>query len=286
MTDLDDPRERLARELDRHPHAALDLDRLVVSARTRGTVVRRRRRAAVTAGVAALLAVGAVGVVSALPEPTTESRQQVADDPTPTPTPTPSDTPPPAPQDGPATARGAVAALDWAVRQQVAGTTSDYFGQPPEPELEGFGRDYYAQLVFDDGGGAGEVGLNVQFAIGFVGTCENSSWGVDCESRALPGGGRITTYDDVSGAHVRRVADLHRADGVRVVVSASNGFDLGGNEYDVRRSEPAFTADQLAAVVQAEFWGETLPTRFLEAGERLRPFREESAFIEATPLPD
>ena len=170
----------------------------------------------------------------------------------------------------------------------MPGTTSDYFGQPPIAPEAGFSGDYYAQLVFDDGAGAGEVGLNVQFGMGFVSTCENSSWAVRCRSRALPGGGRLTTYDEESaaagGTHVRRVADLLRADGVRVVVSASNGFDLSANQYDVRRPEPAFTVEQLAAIVRLDFSGDTLPGRYLEAGEQLRPFEEDPAYVEATPV--
>ncbi len=170
----------------------------------------------------------------------------------------------------------------------MPGTTSDYFGQSSGPPEAGVSSgDYYAQLVFDDGAGAGEVGLNVQFDGGFVSTCEESTWAVWCRSRVLPEGGRLTTYGEESpaagGTHVRRVADLLRPDGVRVVVSASNGFDLSANRYDVRRPEPAFTVAQLVTVVRRGFWGHTLPGRYLEAGEQLRPFREDSGSVVVTP---
>ncbi len=280
------PREQLARDLDRRS-PALDVDRLTTGARREGTTLRRRRRLLAVAGTVAALTVGTVGVVATLPDAAPQSRDQVAAGPTTTPSPPPppattTEAPP-----GPATARGAVAALDWALRQAVPGTTSDYFGQPSNPPQDGSSGDYYAQLVFDDGAGAGEVGLNVQFDGGFVSSCEESTWAVRCRSRALPGGGRLTTYDEESpaagGTHVRRVADLLRPDGVRVVVSASNGFDLSANRYDVRRPEPAFTVAQLAAVVRRGFWGHTLPGRYLEAGEQLRPFREDTGLAEATP---
>ena len=276
-------RDQLARDLDERA-VPLDVDRLAATARHEGGALRRRRRLATAAGSVAVLAVVAAGVTAALPDGS-RSSGPLAADPT-SPTATPSAVTPPASEPGAATARGAVAALDWALQEELGGTTSDYFGQPPSG-LPGFGHDYYAQLVFDDGGGVGEVGLNVQFGMDFVSTCANSSWVVRCSSRALPGGGRLTTYDEESpaagGPHIRRVADLRRADGVRVVVSASNGFDLSANRYDVRRAEPAFTTEQLAAVVQHAFWGDTLPARFLEAGEQLEPFREESSVAGVTP---
>ena len=77
------------------------------------------------------------------------------------------------------------------------------------------------------------------------------------------------------GDGLRVVADIFspRRD-LRVIASATNGFELPNNEWDVTRPEPVLSGDQLADVVTQDWWGFKLPARFAEEGKELNPYEE------------
>ena len=61
---------------------------------------------------------------------------------------------------------------------------------------------------------------------------------------------------------LRRVADLLRVDGVRVVASSSNGRELSGNRWDITRDKPPLSYTQLYLVVSNPWFGPTMDERF------------------------
>lgn len=267
----------------------VDPERLTSAARSRGGRIRRNRRLGTTIGGVAAAGILAVGLAVAVP----------GDDPAPSKTPVandPSDTPSPSTGDGPPVqidGRSTVAALRAAVLEVADGDTTAYAGQSGFPIGETERRvgedpagleDTYGEfeLTPASGGGPGVVGVNVQHASvldGFPFNC-TYEWMIDCEIHQLPGGDRVRTYADVpvptaEGDGLRVVADIlsPRRD-LRVIASATNGFDLPNNEWDVTRPEPVLSSDQLADVVSQDWWGFKLPARFAEEGKELNPYEE------------
>ena len=103
---------------------------------------------------------------------------------------------------------------------------------------------------------------------------------LDCTRRTLPGGDLLRTYRekqdpsaDPEGQRVVAEYISTRRD-LRVVASATNGFERAGNEWDVTREEPVLSTDQLAEVVTEDWWGFELPARFAEEGAKLTPYQD------------
>jgi len=252
----------------------LDTDVLTRAARDRGGRIRRRRRIGAI-GAGAAVGILAVGIAVAVP----------GNDPGPAKAPVAngSDDAPPVQETQEKVAidgRSAAAALSAAVREIQDGEQTAYVGQ-------GGGdtgvNETYAELELApaSGGGPGIVGVNVQpssILDGFPFEC--TEWMVDCRIRELGDGARLRTYSDVpvptaEGDGVRVVAEYFspRRD-LRVVASATNGFELPANEWDVTRAAPVLSIDQLVAVVTQDWWGFRLPARFAEEGAQLAPYEE------------
>ncbi|MBW8750447.1 MAG: hypothetical protein JF565_03385 [Propionibacteriales bacterium] len=266
-----------------------DTERLVSASRRRGLGIRRRRQALGSVGVAAALglAVLAPNVVAG----DHGSRQaQVAGSVAVGTAPESFD----ADKTSAITGRSTAAALLYAVGLEAAGTADHVRGQGG-----GNGPDTYAVFRFTPTGSPtyGEVGVNVQHYGGDapkradqqgdkLGQCD--SFMEHCVPTTLPDGSRMLTYDDRSDYQgrrgVRRVVDLLRQDGVRVVAYATNGFDITERDEQISGDEPVLTSDQLVAIVNQSWWGPELPTYFATQGEALT-YDEIGGSIEATKPP-
>jgi hypothetical protein len=263
-----------------------DTDHLVAAARRRGLGIRRRRQALAGVGIAAALAlaVAAPTVVAGDHGRNSTDAMQVATS--------------PASFDSqdtrPLTGRSAAAALFYAVGLTAAGEGTDFRGAsavgPAGPEA-------YTIFRFTPSGSttAGEVAVNIDPPVvddvakpgdtsrEHPGACQ--SFMTDCVSTRLADGSRLTTYDDLSshGAGIRRVAELLRPNGVRVLASATNGYDVTELDEQISRDEPVLTTDQLVDVVTQPWWGLRLPMYFTAQGEKLSPYSDRSASAMATP---
>lgn len=260
--------DRIAQDLDRTDRAGPDIARLTARARSRGRRLTLLRRAAATGVTLATIAIGGVVLVaSPWDDGRSSTEGTVATDPTDPTAPVSAE-----PGTGPATARGAVAALVSALGDVNDAPTSSYVGQDPRAELGD--RDYYAQVRLEDDGGPANVEINVQFDGGFSGGCTETM--DECSSTRLPDGATITSYvrtGDKTRGDIRSVAELVRADGVRVVVAATNSITRPGVGTYVTRPEPPLTGDQIRSIAQQDYWDEELPVAFLDAGATLEPFR-------------
>ncbi|CAB4720694.1 unannotated protein [freshwater metagenome] len=182
----------------------------------------------------------------------------------------------------PATARGVAAALTWAVAEQRDGSAGDHRGQTGEPypvrrsDYRGpgdapidFRTDFYGELQWRDADGLGVsvVQINLQFDRTDDPGCEAGL--ASCETTTLPDGSLLSastsTRESEDGTGIQRTVDLLRPDGVRIAVSATNGFDLAGGDWDVTRPEPPLTLAQLQQIAELDFWGATLPQSFVLA---------------------
>ncbi|MGL5810854.1 MAG: hypothetical protein ACRCYQ_13000, partial [Nocardioides sp.] len=237
--------------------ADIDIDRLVVEARTRGRLIRRRRRAAGMAGTAVaattVIAAAVVGVgpvrdfggdrTGPAASPNTAGRGATS----------------------PITGRGTVVALRAAIRELAEGRFAAYAGHgDPGSDTD---RGAYGELNFSpvDGSGAGVVGVNVQDghlldADGFE--CRDLM--VGCLVERLPSGDRLRTYSEVtrtpSGDAIQVVAERLTADrGLRVVASATNGYELPAGRWELTRPDTVLTTEQLTAVVTQPWWGFEIP---------------------------
>lgn len=242
-----------------------DLDRLSRVARAQGTRLRRRRQGVTALGAMAAVSVLAVGVgLSAGGQPGGQRAADPAGGPAASPGAT-SDLS----RTAPLTGRGATAALAHVVASLEDGTASGFRGQGTPAHHES-----YSELQWDDGGGGVSViGLNVQPGMRHETSCRSVvAW---CSVRKDENG-TLTTYEEhtpvAEGVGIRRVAELVRADGVRVVVSSSNGHDLPRSQWDLTRPQPALTTEQLVRIVRQPWWGAELPARFDEQGEALEGY--------------
>ena len=293
MTELRD------RMQDTVSHHHTDLVTLAARARRQGTSLRRRRRQAMAGSALAVAAlVGAVGVAGSgvLADHGRAERLPAAGEGSHNP---PSARPHPRAQATvPATGRTTVAALYSAVTDLVPGAGSDFVGQGPDG-TGSVGQDTYGELAFSpaDGSGAGRIGVNVQSAHilddpqrgltaveGFV--CLD--WMDSCKVSELPDGSRLRTYAEHSqaagGGTGERLVAEHLTDGLRVVASASNGFEGPSNEWDITRPDAVLTTEQLTTVVLQDWWGFELPAEF--AGRSDVPsYTEVGGSIEATADP-
>ena len=171
----------------------------------------------------------------------------------------------------------------------MPGTGSDFAGQGPEQD--GYsGRDTFGEFAFSpaDGSGDGKVGVNVQDPSiladnergisarkGFVCT----DWMETCRVTTLADGSLLRTYAEhtpaVEGGTGERLVAERLTDQVRVVASATNGFEGPGNHWDITRPQAVLSIDQLTTVVSQEWWGFELPAEY--AGARDVPSYEDLA---------
>jgi hypothetical protein len=261
-----------------------DTDHLVAMSRRRGLGIRRRRQVLGSVGVAAALglAVLAPNVVAGDHGTHSADAMRVGTAPAAFDT---RDT-------RPLTGRSAAAALLYAVGLTADGEATDFQGsadeRAPDPEA-------YAFFRFTPEGSAtrGQVAVNVQPSFlgddpkpgdeAGVSSCQ--SFMARCTFTRLPDGSKLTTYDDRStygSGGVRRVASLYRPDGVRIVVSASNGWDVTELDEKITRKEPVLTTDQLVGIVTQPWWGPELPAYFTEQGKALSTYSDRSASAMAT----
>ena len=263
MTDL---RDHMHDSVD---HQQADLAALTTHARRQGTTLRRRHRFAVAGSALAVVAVLGAGAVVAsglLPDASVVPQEvPVADqgvqlrelrDVT-----------------APATGRSTAAALYAAVTEVVPGTGSAFAGQGPSA----YSADTYGELAFapGDGSGAGQVGINIQdksiIAEQIAGqrlVC--LEWMEACRVSTLPDGSLLRTYAEhtaaVSGGTGERLVAERVVGRVRVVASATNGFELPANDWDITRPGAVLSTEQLTTVVSQPWWGFALPAEF--SGER------------------
>ncbi|MER5478378.1 hypothetical protein ABT026_15585 [Streptomyces sp. NPDC002734] len=73
-----------------------------------------------------------------------------------------------------------------------------------------------------------------------------------CSARNLDDGSMLITYEEREGELVRRIADVLRGDGTRVVITAVNGAD--GKYGPALFATPPYTQTQLAALAAAPGW--------------------------------
>lgn len=267
-----------------------DPDQLVTIARRRGLGIRRRRQALGTVGVAAAIALAALaptviagdrGTEATVTHSLSVGSVEQAFDPH---------------QTSPITGRSTAAALMYAVGLEASGTATDVRGQGDGKGVDGGIVMTYGVFAFTPGGSstAGEVAVNVQYlppetqakgddvrAL----TCHDGM--EDCHVTQLADGSSLRTSVQHSehNAHTGTmlVADLHRADHVRVVATASNGSDITERDEKVTRDDPVLTTAQLVAVVTQPWWGAELPMYFAQQGDLLKPYDEVGGAADATP---
>jgi hypothetical protein len=271
-------RDRMHETVD-HDHT--DLATLVERSREQGTKLRRRRRLAAAGAAVAMLAVVAAGAVAAgglLPGGSAtpvagdgggKHHAQAVDKPAKAHV-----APKASTETQPADGRLTAAALYAAVTDVVPGAGSDFAGQSPYPDT----RDTYAEFAFTpaDGSGAGLVGVNVQdaqiLATEGAGPREGFhclDWMRECQVVDQPDGSLLRTYAERSeaaggGTGIRLVAERLTPDGVRVVASATNGFEGPSNQWDIRRPDAVLSIAQLVEVVSPTWWGFALPAELAD----------------------
>jgi hypothetical protein len=237
-----------------------DLDALTQAARRRGLSIRRRRQALSTLGAVAAVAVIAVGSTQ-LRGSADSSRPAATAPTTPAPTTQASGT---TRLSGEATAAG----LRDLLGEVVQGRATSFAGQDSTVSYDSYGELRWFPA---DGSGFSDVGLNVQ--PGFESRIYHcQAWQVAC-TVTRSGGAKLMTFEEVTevagGKGIRVTADLLRADGVRVVASATNGAELPANKWHITRARPAFTAQELALVVGQSWWGPRLPAELQREGAAL-----------------
>lgn len=274
-----------------------DLDRLFRDSRRQGSALRRRRQSLSAVGAAAAVAMvaGAGYLAIDTSDPGTGQVADLAADPTMS----PSASAEPGPSRVPLSGRSTAAALEAAIDELADGEFGGFAGQGGPGDPGSPSPDTYAELEFtpSDGTGLGVVGVNVQDGSILEDdpfTC-GQSFMVDCAVRTLPDGDRIRTYQDQpvttsEGDGIRVVAELLTRDrSLRVVASATNGFDLPSNQWDVTRPAPVLTTAQLSEIVAQPWWGFQIPAEYDEAGRALSPYEDLDANVgggsSVTPAP-
>ncbi len=268
--------------------ATADLGRLAYDSRRLGMQRRRYRQALSGVGVAATAAVifSAVHLASS---GSVAGTGAVAGDTSAVATPTPSTDPSPTlvAELVPLTGRGTVAALRAAIEEQAQGTYSGFAGQGGQLHKGPHFRATYGEVEFTpvDGTGVGVVGINVQdgsILDGMALDCTGASM-VECQVKTLPNGDRVRTYLEqpvrtAEGDGLRRVAELVTSDrSLRVVVSATNGFELASSQWDITRPQPVLTSAQLSQIVSQPWWGFKIPREYETAGQELTPYTDLDA---------
>lgn len=263
--------------------ARIDPDALVTTARRHGLAIRRRRQALATLGTLGVAGAAAAMVLTLAPggggfAHVAGPAGSVAVLPSgfsPTPT-------------SPFTGRTTAAALLYSAQKQAPDArTADFRWQDPGAVA----GETYAMFRLTPAGSdkPGEVGINVQPGMaGDVGKSCEPSYMDHCKTVTKPNGSILRTYDDLSGkdpAGIRRVAELLRPDGVRVVAYASNGLDVTENDEQITQTDPVLGFDQLSAIVSQSWWGPELPTYFTAIGHELTGEGIPTGSAEATAVP-
>ena len=163
----------------------------------------------------------------------------------------------------------------------MPGTASDFAGQGPVREDGYSSPDTYGEFAFSpaDGTGEGEVGVNVQHPSILADTQRGIGaregfvcleWMETCQVTTLADGSLLRTYAEltsaVGGGTGERLVAERLTDRVRVVASATNGFEEAANHWDITRPHAVLSTAELTAVVSQPWWGFELPAEF--AGER------------------
>ncbi len=93
-----------------------------------------------------------------------------------------------------------------------------------------------------------------------------------CRVSTLPDGSLLRTYAEhsasVSGGTGERLVAERVVGQVRVVASATNGFELPANDWDITRPDAVLSTEQLTAVVSQPWWGFELPGGVLRGAGR------------------
>jgi len=257
-----------------------DLDALTNDARHDG--LRQQRRRQVVGVVGASAAVAAIVGGTFLLQLGTEAPPK--DDTSPSVAAAPDDLPDDlSGETAPATGRMTAAALMAAVDEVADGTFANFAGQDSRgnPPPYDAGVDAFGEFEFTPtDGGAGEVQVNVQpieilYGNDDLPPAESKcrKWMHVCSVSTLPNGDILRTWrDDLQG--IRLVAEvLSEARGLRVVASATNGFDLG-DEWDATRPDAVLSTEQLTDVVSQPWWGLELPEEFVEPGDNLAGYEQ------------
>lgn len=294
--------DAMHRSVDGHH---LDLDRLVDVATSRGTRLRRRRRAAITLAASGLSAAAVVTAI-ALGGVAPGGRQAPAAGPgTVTDTDrtitgdeareyvekrheqgTEGDVPVPGAGSHPLSARALAAALLERVQATGPGTATGFEGQDglPNSVSRTLVTNAYASLQWaPEGSGApGQVGINVQESF----TEKPRFWAcaarqaVTCTRTEFADGTVLLEYEyrvtEARGVRIDRTADTLRADGLRVVVFTSNAERL--ERGAPVRNEPPLTVAELREVATWSDWATALPAKYTEAGAAIEEFSDLSDF--------
>jgi len=268
-----------------------DTDHLVSSARRQGLGIRRRRQALAGVGIAAALAVATAAPLTIAGS--TSSREDGLSVGTQTRSFDPSQT-------SPISGRSTAAALVYAVGQEANGTATGFRGQVTS--ADGIVMAYGAFSYSPDGSSnPGQVGVNVQLVPpetqakdprkggdGELADDRCDTFMEHCEITHLADGSVLRTYQLTSEYGDRhglvRVAELNRPDHLRVLATASNGYDITERDEQVNRVQPVLTTAQLVDVVTQPWWSAELPTYFADQGDQLKPYNAiEGGPIAATP---
>jgi hypothetical protein len=269
------------------PAGSLDLEHVARVARAQGMRARRRRRGVAVLGSAVLVGAVVVGSVGLLGQDPDRSGLPVVGSGGPTPSTSSTIAPAPSldPSDtGRLTGRGVTAGLRHAVREVAQGRAGAFAGQGGAiPDDDAYGQLDWTDV---DGLGVSVVGINVQPGMDYVSSCGSTQR--RCTRTRSADGRILTTYEEhtpvAGGVGIRRVADLLRPDGVRVLASATNGYELPANRWNVTRPRPPLSYAQLTEIVQQPWWGAQLPTYLLDQGERLAPYDDlDQSIAVATP---
>jgi hypothetical protein len=219
-----------------------------------------RTWAAVAASVAAVTAVTTTVAVAvphllANPSPREPAGQPLASAPA-----TPGTRPPAAPARVPVTPQVAVRTmLDLLPRQ---GSVSHLAGRSSRGWSGG-------ELIYDDGHGAAQLTVGVDYPYTYQGTLQRQAAGSLCSSEAvlqlhepcstLPDGSQVATYQgdaNVPGGATEWAVDVLRADGVNVQITEWNA----PQEKDATptRSSPPFTVAELETIARSGKWQATV----------------------------
>lgn len=267
-------------------NTSADLGRLSQDSRRVGTKRRRYRQVLGGVSVAAATAV-AFSAVHAATGDSGAGRGPVAGDISAAATTTPSAEPSASPDAGvvPLTGRSTVAALRASIDEQSQGAYGGFAGQGGVAEQQS--RDTYGEVEFtpSDGTGVGVVRVNVQDGSILDGSAFNcaQAWMVDCQVRTLANGDRLRTYQEepvrtAEGDGLRLTAELLTNDrSLRVVASATNGFELPSNQWDVTRPQPVLTTTQLSEIVSQALWSFQIPRAYASEGQELSPYTDLDA---------
>ena len=87
-----------------------------------------------------------------------------------------------------------------------------------------------------------------------------------CHAGNLADGSVLMTFEERSGALVRRTADLLRKDGTRIVVSTSNAPDSKHGPADI--ASPPLSTDQLTRIATSPRWQQWVDAATIKAAEQ------------------